>query len=80
MPTRLKVAEKSASVNFGDLDLTRTADLYTLEERVAVAAARVCEELAAEFPDGTPSTPVCTRRATDDAMTRVQQTARQVAR
>lgn len=80
IPTRLEIAEKSASVDFGDLDLTRTADLYTLEERVAAAAARLCEELAQQFPDGTPSTSVCTRRATEDAMARVEQAARQANR
>jgi len=77
LPTTLEIAEKTATVNYGDLDLTRTADLYTLEERVAEAAARICEQLADQFPDGTPSTPDCTRRATDDAMTRVRMTARQ---
>jgi UrcA family protein len=76
IPQQLEVAEKEAMVEFADLDLTRTADLYTLEERVADAAARVCGELSEQFPDGTPSTTVCTRRATDDAMTRVRLAAR----
>lgn len=77
IPQQLEVAEKEAMVEFGDLDLTQTADLYVLEERVADAAARVCGELSEQFPDGTPSTTVCTRRATDDAMTRVRLAARQ---
>lgn len=77
LPTTLEIAEKSALVEFGDLDLTRTADLYTLEERVSEAATRICGELAEEFPDGTPNATICTRRATDDAMTRVRETARQ---
>lgn len=77
LPTTLEIAEETARVDYGDLDLTRTADLYTLEERVAEAAARICEQLAEQFPNGTPSTPDCTRRATDDAMTRVRMTARQ---
>lgn len=80
IPKEVTIAEKSAIVTVSDLDLTRTADLYTLEERVAEAAARVCGELAQQFPDGTPNTPVCIRRATDDAMAQVQQVARQASR
>ena len=79
IPSEVSIAEKSALVKFGDLDLTRTADLYTLEERINEAAARVCAELAQQFPDGTPNTEICTRRATDDAMAQVQQTARRAA-
>lgn len=80
IPRKLEITEKSAEVEFSDLDLTRSADLYTLEERVAAAAARVCEELARDFPDGTPSPPICTRRATEDAMARVEQAARRANR
>ena len=75
IPMMLTIVEKSAIVRAGDLDLTRSADLYTLEARVGEAAARVCAELAQEFPDGTPDTPVCTRRAIEDAMTQVRQAA-----
>ena len=77
IPMMLTVVQKSAVVTFGDLDLTRTADLYTLEGRVGEAAAKVCGELAQEFPEGTPNTPACTRRAIDDAMAQVQQATRQ---
>lgn len=80
IPKETTVAEKSALVRFGDLDLTRTADLYQLEDRVGKAAAQVCGELAEQFPEGTPSTDTCTRRAIDDAMAQVQQVARQAAR
>ena len=76
IPREITLAEKTALVTFGDLDLTRTADLYTLEGRVGAAAARVCEELAQDFPDGEPSTSVCTRRATDDAMAQLRTVAR----
>ncbi len=69
-------AEKSAFVNFGDLDLTRTADLYRLEDRVIQAAERVCSELADLYPDGEPSINVCINRAIDDAMVLVRQAAR----
>ncbi|MGV8941087.1 MAG: UrcA family protein [Lysobacter sp.] len=80
IPQKVEIAEKSALVDYGDLDLTRTADLYTLQERVETASARICKELSELFPDGTPSTPVCIRRATDDAMQQVEQTARNSAR
>ncbi|HJW45621.1 MAG TPA: UrcA family protein [Lysobacter sp.] len=78
-PTEVTVAEKSAKVNLGDLDLTRTADLYVLEDRIGKAAAQVCEELAQQFPEGEPSVAVCTRRATDDAMSQLRQVTRQAA-
>lgn len=68
VPQMVTIAEKSAQVSFADLDLTRSSDVYRLEERVNVAAGKVCEELAQQFPEGEPSTPVCTRRAVDDAM------------
>lgn len=76
----LTTVQKSAYVNFGDLDLTRTADLYTLEDRVREAAAKVCKDLADQYPEGEPSTEVCTRRATDDTMVLVRQAARDAAR
>jgi UrcA family protein len=76
-PTEVTVAEKSAKVTLGDLDLTRTADLYVLEDRIGKAAAQVCEDLAQQFPEGEPSVAVCTRRATDDAMAQLRQVTRQ---
>lgn len=75
--TMVEVTERSAVVDFTDLDLTRTADLYQLETRIGEAAARVCRELETQYPNGSPSADVCTRRATDDAMAQMQQTARQ---
>lgn len=77
IPKEITVAKQSAVVTFSDLDLTRTADLYTLQARVDEAAARVCTELAQQFPEGEPSTPICARRATDDAMAQVQRAARE---
>lgn len=72
IPKEVTVVEKTALVNFGDLDLTRSTDVYTLEQRVADAAARVCKEIADQVPDGQPSTPVCVKRAIEDAMAQVQ--------
>lgn len=76
IPKQVTVVEKTALVNFGDLDLTRTTDIYTLEQRVADAAAQVCKEIADQVPEGQPSTPVCVRRAIEDAMAQVQLIAR----
>lgn len=76
IPKEITVAEKKAQVSYSDLDLTRTADLYTLEDRIGKAAARVCDELAQEFPEGEPSAAVCTRRATDDAMAQLRRVGR----
>lgn len=76
VPQRIEVAEKTALVSYADLDLARTADLYTLESRVDEAASRVCGELAQQFPEGEPSTAVCARRAADDAMAHVRSMAR----
>ena len=72
IPKEVTVVEETALVNIGDLDLTRTSDLYTLEERITEAAARVCEGVAAQVPQGQPSTAVCTRRSIDDAMAQAQ--------
>ena len=76
IPQEITVAEKKAQVSYSDLDLTRTADLYALEDRIGKAAARVCDELAQEFPDGEPSAAVCARRATDDAMSQLRRVGR----
>ena len=73
---RVASAEQTAQVEFEDLDLSRSADLFTLEDRVREAADRVCRELADLYPDGEPSTEVCVRRATDDAMAQVRYAAR----
>lgn len=72
IPKEVTVVEETALVNIGDLDLTRTSDLYTLEERLTQAAAQVCQRVAAQVPEGQPSTPICTQRAIDDAMAQAQ--------
>lgn len=77
IPQEVTVAERSAMVDYSDLDLEQAEDLQKLEGRVSEAAARVCEELAKEFPDGQPSTPVCKSRAVEDAMAQAQLMARQ---
>jgi UrcA family protein len=79
IPKEVTIAKKTALVSYADLDLSRSADLYTLEDRIAKAAAQVCEELAQELPDGEPATAVCTRRATDDAMAHLRMVTRPMA-
>ena len=76
VPREVTVVEQTALVKLGDLDLTRTADLYTLEERITAAAAEVCQAVAAQVPEGQPSTQICTQRAIDDAMAEAQMIVR----
>lgn len=75
-PSRVTTISRDIRVPFDDLDLTRTGDLYLLEQRVEEAAQEVCEELADLFPDAQPSVSVCTRRAAEDAMVQVREAAR----
>jgi UrcA family protein len=60
-------AERSDYVYYGDLDLTRTADLFELQDRVREIATEVCTLLTEMFPRGSPSTETCIQRAVDDA-------------
>lgn len=63
-----RIVERDAMVDITDLDLTRTADVRRLDQRIREAATYICEELADEYPFGRPDTPTCVRRAMDDAM------------
>lgn len=72
LPRQILMTKQSAIVDASDLDLGRIADMETLKSRVSQAAKRVCVELADLHPMGEPDTEVCARRATDDAMARVQ--------
>ncbi|MDO8863679.1 UrcA family protein [Haliea sp. E1-2-M8] len=71
--TQVLTVERDEAVNLEDLDLSRTVDVRKLEQRIAEAARRICEELANEYPFGEPSTPVCIRRAIEDAMAQVDE-------
>lgn len=79
IPQQVTIAEQRAEVDISDLDLTRTADLFKLEERVNVAATRVCNQLIERLPEGQPSAAVCKRRAAEDAMAQVQHVTQMVA-
>lgn len=71
--TRALIVDRDEVVSLSDLDLSRTADVRILEQRISEAARRVCEELADEYPFGQPSTPVCIRRAIDDSVAQVDE-------
>ena len=67
------VAEKSALVQFGDLDLKLPGDQRVLNERIATAAQGLCEELEQQMPTGSPSTLACTDKAIEDTQAQVRQ-------
>jgi len=80
LPKEVTIAKRTALVSYADLDLSRTADLYVLEDRIDKAANQICQQLAKDLPDGEPDVAVCADRAASDAMTHVRQmTRRQVA-
>lgn len=72
----VEVTEATETVSTDGLDLTRTADLFALEERVEAAATRVCGALEQKYPEGEPRKDICVDRATDDAMARVHRMTR----
>lgn len=72
----VETAERSEFVDFPDLDLTRTAHLFELQDRVKEAATEICNHLADMYPRGTPTTETCIRRAVDDASVLVEAAAR----
>ncbi len=71
------VANKSARVDISDLDISRTADMNEVRNRVEEAAQRICKQLSDELPFGQPDTPECVRRAVSDAMAQVEEVALQ---
>jgi UrcA family protein len=80
IPKEITVTKKTALVSYDDLNLSRTTDLYVLEDRIEKAAAQVCRDLAHELPDGEPDVALCADRAASDAMAHVRQmTRRQIA-
>ena len=76
IPKEITITKKTALVSYADLNLSRTADLYILEDRVDKAAAQVCRELAQALPDGEPDVAICTDRAASDAMAHVRRMTR----
>lgn len=80
VPKQIQVVKQSAVVDASDLDLTRSADMRTLETRIDEAAGRVCSELVDLYPLGEPEPEVCADRATADAMAQVRRLTRRVAR
>ena len=68
-----RVAEKSALVKFDDLDLKLPADRQVLDERIAMTAKELCEDLDREVPKGSPSLSGCTQRAIEESQAQVRQ-------
>ena len=68
-----RVAETSALVKFDDLDLRRPGDQRVLNERIALTAKELCEELDREIPRGSPRTSECTDTAIEESQEQVRQ-------
>lgn len=75
-----RVAEKSALVKFDDLDLTLPSDQRVLDERIAMTAKELCEDLDQEMPRGSPSTSECTDKAIEESQAQVTQAVQQHSR
>lgn len=71
-----EVVNATETVPLQGLDLTRSRDVFALEERVEAAANRVCSQLEQKYPEGEPSKDVCVKRAVDDARARVRRMTR----
>ena len=68
-----RVAETSALVKFDDLDLRLPGDQRVLNERIAMTAKELCEELDREIPRGSPRTSECTDTAIEESQEQVRQ-------
>lgn len=68
-----RVAEKSAVVKFDDLDLKLPGDQRVLNERIAMTAKELCEDLDDEMPKGSPSPSECTEAAIEESQAQVRQ-------
>ena len=66
-------AETSALVKFDDLDLRLPGDQQVLNERIAMTAKDLCEELDREIPRGSPGTSECTDKAIEESQAQVRQ-------
>ena len=68
-----RVAETSALVKFDDLDLALPGDQRVLNERIAMTAKELCEDLDREVPKGSPGTLACTDKAIEESQAQVRQ-------
>ncbi len=55
-------------VSYADLDLSKTADVATLEQRIKDKALAICERIGQDYPAATPSATDCAKLAADQAM------------
>ncbi len=60
--------EVSVAVTFHDLDLTKPADLATLEGRIAVAVEEVCDKVEPRYFQSEMAWKECKARSLADAM------------
>jgi UrcA family protein len=72
-----QITEATETVPVAGLDLSRSRDVFLLEERIEAAAKRVCAKLEQKYPRGEPRMDVCVERAVDDAWERVRNMARE---
>ena len=68
-----RVAEKSVLVKFDDLDLKLPGDRRVLDERIAMTAKELCEDLDREMPKGSPGMSECTDKAIEESQPQVTQ-------
>lgn len=59
-------------VSYADLDLTKSADVATLEKRINEEATVLCERIAKDYPNSTPATPDCAKQAAAKAMVKAK--------
>jgi UrcA family protein len=60
-------------VSYADLDLSKSADVATLEKRINEEAQAICERIAKDYPDSTPKTAECAKNAAAKAMVQAKQ-------
>ena len=59
-------------VSYADLDLSKPADVATLERRINEEALAICDRIGTDYPESTPKTADCAKDATARAMAQVK--------
>jgi UrcA family protein len=59
-------------VSYADLDLTKSADVATLEKRINDEANVLCERIAKDYPNSTPATADCAKKAAAKALVKAK--------
>ncbi len=71
-PTSAIDVTLTGHVSYSDLDLTKSADVATLEKRIKEEATVICERIGKDYPDSTPKTADCAKQAADKAMVKAR--------